>query len=187
MILLVAITSCPRTATVPRGPGFVATTVFVVSPASFASCRKPCVCAASTEDASSWSCAIAGSDACCPAVALDRSSSVVPLGVASLCSLSGWNTFAAEVATITSHLSTAASPLAASKPRVLPSLARNFARLFLPIAASDFAGALESASATTFVLPGRYCTSNSYFCRLNAHRCSLPVKLLLVINHFNAA
>eukprot|EP00644_Phytophthora_capsici_P019665 jgi/Phyca11/133405/e_gw1.446.2.1 len=48
-------------------------------------------------------------------------------------------------------------------------------------------GARDNASATTFVFPGRYSTSKSYSCRVNAQRCSFPVRFELVINHFSAA
>ncbi|KAE9316917.1 hypothetical protein PF008_g18881 [Phytophthora fragariae] len=68
--------------------------------------------------------------------------------------------------------------------------ARCRARGRLPTAAKTFAvgvGALDSASATTFVVPGRYSTSKSNSCSVKAHQCSLPVKLALVINHLSAA
>eukprot|EP00644_Phytophthora_capsici_P018895 jgi/Phyca11/133094/e_gw1.320.5.1 len=84
----------------------------------------------------------------------------------------------------------------ASSPATVASLVNVFAtfrfrrfRFLRPTAASVFitTGALDNASATTFVLPGRYSTVKSYSCRMRAHRCSFPVKFELVISHFSAA
>ncbi|EEY58788.1 uncharacterized protein PITG_20812 [Phytophthora infestans T30-4] len=47
------------------------------------------------------------------------------------------------------------------------------------------ADARESASATTFVVPGRYKISNSYSCKVNVHLCSLPAKFGRVIGGKN--
>ncbi|KAE8960746.1 hypothetical protein PF004_g30489 [Phytophthora fragariae] len=68
------------------------------------------------------------------------------------------------------------------------SVVRRRARLLRPRATKTCAatGARDSASATTFVLPGRYCTSKSNSCSVKDQRCNFPVRLGLVISHFNA-
>eukprot|EP00644_Phytophthora_capsici_P013520 jgi/Phyca11/115729/e_gw1.29.495.1 len=48
------------------------------------------------------------------------------------------------------------------------------------------AGALDKASATTFVDPGRFSILKSYSCSVRDQRWSRPAKFGLVINHFSA-
>ncbi|KAE9273418.1 hypothetical protein PF008_g29842 [Phytophthora fragariae] len=55
----------------------------------------------------------------------------------------------------------------------------------LPITART--GALDRASATTLLAPGRYTTSKLYSCSCSDHRCSRPARSFDVINHFSAA
>ncbi|KAE8912827.1 hypothetical protein PF008_g30443 [Phytophthora fragariae] len=82
----------------------------------------------------------------------------------------------------------ASPPPRASRDESSDLAGRCFALRRRPTAANTTAvvGALESASATTLVLPGRYSTSKSNSWRVNAHRCSFPVRLGLVISHLRA-